>query len=445
MTATDPQNRAGFLTDTVLGTSRTVYQFGGTTASQGGLTLATNGLLNPNSYSLEMLFTFTERAGAFRRVYDVLERTSDRGLYVNPQNRLEFSTLRTGTATFTNGTYQHLVLTVNNNQARLYLNGQLDIDLGTSSMNITTASRVVNFFLDNNTGSGQGDYGSGRIALLRAYTNELTQAEVTTLARDPFAATTGAGAPSFTAADVRNGATFSATTPLAPGAFFTVFGSSLSNATGDWSAGFQNGEAPRMLNGTRILIGDREAFISFTSPGQVNAIAPEGIGAGPVSMVVERDGVRSAPIPVVARGLNPAFFTYDQRNRRFIAALSADYTAYIAPADLFGVSTLNGLAVRPARPGDFVIAYGMGMGPTTPGLAAGRIPVARDGGYPLAGRVTLQFGAQTIPPLYAGLSGFAGVYLVGFQVPDLPNGDYELQITIDGISSPTGVVIPVVR
>ena len=443
--AIDPASRASFVRDTVFGAERTVYQFGGTPTSQGGLALNTTNLVNVNSYSIEMIFTLTERAGNFRRVLDVLERTSDRGLYVNAQNRFEFSRLRSGTATFNNGTYYHLVLTVSNNVARLYLNGSLDIDLGTDSMNITTARRLVHFFVDNTTDTSTQDYSSGRIALLRAYTNPLTQAEVTELARNPFGASVGVGSPTFTAAGVRNGATFSESNPLAPGAFFSIFGGSLTNATGDWSAAFQNGEAPRRLNGTRILIGEREAFLSFTSPGQINAIAPDGIGSGPVSMVVERDGVRSAPITVQARALNPAFFTYDQRNRRYIAALNADNTAYIAPADLFGITTLNGLAIRPARPGEFVIAYGMGMGPTTPALPAGRIPPPRDGGYPIAGRVELSLGNRTVTPLYVGLSSFAGVYLVGFQVPDLVNGDYELTIRIDSISSPTGVVIPVAR
>lgn len=444
LVAVDPLSRASFVRDNVFGAERTVYQFGGTPASQGGLSLNLGNLVNPASYSVEMIFTFTERPGANRRVYDVLERTSDRGLYVNARNVFEFSRLTSGTAAINNGTYYHVVFSYSNNNVFLYVNGVQDIRLNTNSLTLEPR-RIVNFFLDNTSDTSTQDYSSGRIALLRFYTNPLTANEAAELARNPFGATVGVGSPSFTAAGVRNGATFSESNPLAPGAFFSIFGSSLTNGTGDWSAAFQNGEAPRRLNGTRILIGEREAFLSFTSPGQVNAIAPEGIGSGPVSLVVERDGVRSAPITVQARALNPAFFTYDQRNRRFIAALNADNTAYIAPADLFGVTTLNGLAVRPARPGEFVIAYGMGMGPTTPPVAPGRIPPPRDGGYPVSGRVELSLGNRPITPLYVGLSSFAGVYLVGFQVPDLPNGDYELNIRIDSIASPTGVVIPVAR
>jgi uncharacterized protein (TIGR03437 family) len=52
----------------------------------------------------------------------------------------------------------------------------------------------------------------------------------------------------------------------------------------------------------------------------------------------------------------------------------------------------------------------------------------------------------TIPALYTGLSSLAGAYIVGFQIPaDLTSGDWKLQIAVNGIASPTGVVIPVIR
>lgn len=441
---TDPLGRSGYMTDTVLGQTRTVYRFEGTPTQQAGLSLSTNGVLNPQSYSLEMLFAFTEGNNQFRRVYETLDRTTDRGLYINQNNNFEFSRLSRGTFSYPSGQYVHMVLTVTNNQAMLYINGTRDINLGTDSMNINNPRRIVHFFLDNLEDTSRNDYSSGKIALLRTYTNALTAAEAATLARDPFNSSVGIGPPAFSASGVRNGASFSEATPVAPGAFFSIFGSSLSSATGDWSAGFSGGQAPTRLNGTRVFVNDREASVVFTSPGQVNALAPDFTAGRTVTVRVENNGVSSPAVTVDSRALNPTFFTYDQRNRRFIAALNSTNDAYIAPSDLFGVSTLNGLRVRPARPGEFVIAYGMGMGATNPTVAAGRIPPVREGGHPLAGTVTLRFGNRNITPVYAGLSSFAGVYIVGFQVPaDLPEADYELQITINDVSSPTGVVIAV--
>lgn len=446
LTAVNPRGTNSFLTDTVLGQQRTVYDMQSLNPGQNaGLSLNTTNLVNPNAYSFEMLFAFTDRPNSSRRVFDTQNRTSDRGLYINPNNRWEFSRLTTGTATSPNGPYVHMVLAVFDGRARLYINGTLDINLLTTSMNLTTPERLVHFFLDNTTDTSVSDFASARIALLRAYTNGLSESEVRELAANPFSTSIGASAPSFTSAGVRNGATFSETTPIAPGAFFSILGSSLSEATGDWTGRFDGSNAPTTLNGTRVLINNSPAFISFTSPGQINAIAPGTIVPGNVSIVVERNGVRSTAVTAQARALNPAFFTYDQRNRRFIAALTSDNSAYIAPADLFGVTSINGIAVRPARPGDFVIAYGMGMGQTNPNLPTGTIPPAREGGHPVSGTINLRLGTATLNPLYVGLSSFAGVYIVGFQVPPMATGDYELQITINGTSSPTGVVIPVVQ
>lgn len=444
LVASNPRSANAFVTDTVLGQSRTVYEMSSAQPNQNaGLSLNTTGLVNPNAYSVEMLFAFTDQPNTWRRVFDNQNRTSDRGLYINPTNQFEFSRLQRGTASVPGGQYVHMILTVANNFARLYVNGALDINLNTNSMNLDSPSRVAHFFLDNLEDTSRTDFASARIALLRMYTNALTEGEVRTIAANPFGSSVGVGLPSFLTSGVRNGATFSESQPIAPGAFFSILGSSLSEATSDWTGRFDGTTAPTTLNGTRVLINDRPAFLSFTSPGQVNAIAPDTIAPGNVTIVVERSGVRSTPVTAQARALNPSFFTYDQRNRRFIAALAADNSAYIAPADLFGVTTVNGLAVRPARAGDFVIAYGMGMGQTTPNVPAGMIPPLREGGHPVSGTVSLRFGTQTISPLYVGLSGFAGVYLVGFQVPTVAPGDYELQVTINGVSSPTGVVIPV--
>ena len=55
--------------------------------------------------AFEMVFPFTERPSTFRLVFDVLDRASDRGLYLNPPNRYTLSNLATGTAIQTNGQY----------------------------------------------------------------------------------------------------------------------------------------------------------------------------------------------------------------------------------------------------------------------------------------------------------------------------------------------------
>ncbi len=77
-----------------------------------------------------------------------------------------------------------------------------------------------------------------------------------------------------------------------------------------------------------------------------------------------------------------------------------------------------------------MIAYAMGLGPTNPAVPTGQIPVGRDGG---------------VTPLYTGLSSFAGVYLVGFQVPvDQADGEFQLRISINSVLSALAY-LPVAR
>lgn len=445
LTAANPLNQNRYFEESVLGLPRTVYQLASDRiGGNAGLTLPTNGLLSPTSYSVEMLFAFTEGNSTWRRVLDASDRTVDNGLYINTANRFEpYGIASPGQFVYQTNSYVHLVVTVSDNQVRAYANGAQDLSFTNSILNITNSRGVLHFFLDNTSGGTPWEYASAKIALLRAYNRPLTATEAANLARDPFANLGGTNAPQFTSGGVRNGASFSESNPVAPGAFFSILGSALSDATGDWSASFTGRNAPTTLNGTRVLINDRPAFISYTSPTQINAIAPDGI-SGIATVVVERNGVRSPVATVNTRRLNPAFFAYSQRNGRYIATVAADNSAYIAPADLFGVSSIGGLAVRPARPGEFVVAYGMGMGPTNPALPAGEIPPVREGGHPITGAVSLTFGTgRSVTPLYVGLSSFAGVYIVVFQVPQLPPGDYEVVISVDGIASPQGVNIQV--
>jgi uncharacterized protein (TIGR03437 family) len=433
--AVNPDTGNAFVSDTVLGQTRTVYQLA-------GLQLRPGALLNPNSYSVELLFAYTETSHAGRRILDIAAGASQDGLSLNPNHHLELSRLRTGTYAYPSGQYVHLVLTVAANQARLYANGNLDLELDAASLQLAGPNPVLHLFPDD----AAGNPATARIALLRVYSHALSAEQAATLAANPFTANTATEVPSFTAAGVRNGASFGEANPIAPNAFFSLFGSALSDATGDWTGKFSGSIAPTLLNGTRVLINDRPAFLSYTSPTQINGVAPDGLTAGPVSVVVERNGVRSAPVTVQARAVNPAFFTFEPRNRRYAAALSLDFTAYIAPADLFGVSTVNGLRIRPARAGDFVGVYGMGLGPTTPNLPAGTLPPVLNGGHPAVGPVQLRLGGQAVTPIYAGLANaLVGVYTVSFQVPTLPSGDHELIVTVNGVSSPSGVFIPVVR
>ncbi len=177
LTVTDPLGLSGFTTDTVFGATRAVWNFQGhanPVFEQAGLTLDVSALVtNSDTYSVEMVFKFTERVGAWRRILDVESRQSDNGFYVDPANNLDIFPVAGG-APFTNDVYHDVFLVNNMGTVTFYLDGSVQATVDTAVMNLD-ASKTMNFFLDNVVAGGQFEYSSGSIGLIRVYDEALTQ------------------------------------------------------------------------------------------------------------------------------------------------------------------------------------------------------------------------------------------------------------------------------
>lgn len=179
LTVTDPHNTSGFGSDVVFGSNQTVYNFVGTNdnAGQAGLSLSTAGLLTSNSvYTVEIVFKFTERENAWRRILDVQNRQSDNGFYVNPGNNLDVFPIAGGAA-FTNGVYHDVFLSANNGVVKFYLDGSAQATINSAVMNVDS-NNLMNFFLDNIVAGGQGEYSSGSVAAVRLYNVALGDNEI---------------------------------------------------------------------------------------------------------------------------------------------------------------------------------------------------------------------------------------------------------------------------
>jgi uncharacterized protein (TIGR03437 family) len=105
--------------------------------------------------------------------------------------------------------------------------------------------------------------------------------------------------------------------------------------------------------------------------------------------------------------------------------------------------TFAGATTVAAKPGDVLILWGTGFGPTTPTVAAG-IQVPSDKQYNCS-LVTISLGSTSPQVFGCALSpGFAGLYQVAIQVPStMADGDYPIKATVNGTSSPDGVVLSV--
>jgi hypothetical protein len=201
LTAVDPEAANTFTTATVFGNSRTVYQWSAANlspADEAGLSFPAGGLADLTSYSVQMIFSFSQRDTLYRRILDVQNRQSDGGFYVagaSHPNNLELAgsgaPIADGSHTFSLNTFYDVVLVNSGGTVSVYFNGALDFSVVSTEMNannVNNPGKLINLFLDNNVGSGQEEYSNGQIALFRVWNGALSGTDVTALDANPFGA-----------------------------------------------------------------------------------------------------------------------------------------------------------------------------------------------------------------------------------------------------------------
>ncbi len=196
LTAVDPTGTSGYQTETVFGNSRVTYNFNGTaspSAMEGGLDLSTTGLIT-DTYSVEMVLSLTSDIG-WRRLLDALDRQSDNGLYIDPNNNLaDFPNPGGSGSPFTSNSFFDVFVTVSPTDIVTgYLNGVQQFSV--PSTNFVIATSTLGFFLDNTVSGGTGEWSSGNVALIKIFNSVLTPDQVAAESGNPFPAPVGTVAP----------------------------------------------------------------------------------------------------------------------------------------------------------------------------------------------------------------------------------------------------------
>jgi uncharacterized protein (TIGR03437 family) len=213
--------------------------------------------------------------------------------------------------------------------------------------------------------------------------------------------------------------------------WLSIFGPNLSTTTYTWQdSDFVNGMLPTSLEGVSATINGVAAFIEYISPTQINVLAPDDATTGPVQVQVTVAQQASNSLTVQKTQFLPAFFTFD--NGAYVTAQHANYEL-VAPSGLYP-------GVTPAQPGETILLYGTGFGPTTPAVPTSQLVTTSE---PLANSVQVTIGGITASVVFAGLIG-PGLYQLNVTVPaSLPSGDAAVVATIQGVSTQTGVSIAV--
>jgi uncharacterized protein (TIGR03437 family) len=204
----------------------------------------------------------------------------------------------------------------------------------------------------------------------------------------------------------------------------TIKGSGLASDTRIWAASDFNGnQLPTSLDGTSVMIDNNPAFVYYISPTQVNVLSPVDSSTGSVTVQLSYNGAASNSMTAQMTEFAPAFFTF---NGTYIAATHAD-GSLLGPTSLYPGST------TPAAPGETILLYGTGFGPTTPAIVNGQI---QSGTAMTNNAVTIEIGGVNVTPSFAGLSA-TGEYQFNVQVPaSAANGDIAVVATVGGVSSP---------
>ncbi|MBV9506483.1 MAG: hypothetical protein JO323_15920 [Acidobacteriia bacterium] len=239
-----------------------------------------------------------------------------------------------------------------------------------------------------------------------------------------------AAPPSISSGGVISASGFGGFASISPGSWIEIYGSSLAADTRGWtSADFNGNNAPTSLDGTTVTVGGQSAFISYISPGQVNALVPSTVPRGQQQIIVTTGVGASAAYGIMVNAAEPGLLATPQfkvGGLQYAVAFHTDGT-FILP-----VGAIAGLNSRPAQPGETITFYGVGFGPVTPSIPAGQLAGALN---TLSLPLLMEIGGVPAATPYDGLApSFTGLYQFNVTVPAAPSGNQPLTFTLNGIA-----------
>ena len=213
--------------------------------------------------------------------------------------------------------------------------------------------------------------------------------------------------------------------PIEAGSWVTIQGANLANDTRVWQASdFIGNDLPTVIDGVSVTIDGTPAFVEYISPTQINVQAPSNNATGMVNVIVTNNGAASPPAAAQLQAVAPAFFMTPSYNA--VASVFPSYTPVASTA--------------PAMPGDIVVLWGTGFGPTNPPTTAGTIV---SGAPATATLPVVTVGGIGVPVVSSVLTtGTAGLYQIAIQLPaNVPTGTPAVQASIGGVSTQPAVAL----
>ena len=210
---------------------------------------------------------------------------------------------------------------------------------------------------------------------------------------------------------------------VAQGSIFVIFGSGMGPAGLVSATSLPLGTSLPLANGTSVAITSGgqtvNAFMVYTSAGQVAAILPSSTPVGAATVTVTFNGQASKPAPVNV--VRTQFGIYTQNSQGNGPAIAQVFSGPPVP-------TLMALTT-PAQLGNTLVLYGTGLGAIS---GADNVP---PGAVSVGANVTINIAGTSIAAAYAGRSpNFPGLDQINFVLPaTVPTGCYiPAEVTASG-------------
>jgi uncharacterized protein (TIGR03437 family) len=165
-------------------------------------------------------------------------------------------------------------------------------------------------------------------------------------------------------------------------------------------------------------------------PAQLNILTPPDALTGPANVVVTSNAVSSAPFLAQTQPESPSFFVFN--GGPYIAAVHVN-------GGLIGPATLYPGASSPAQPGETIMIYANGFGPTSTPVVSGSLSQSGT----LSPQPIVNIGGVAATVAFAGLVS-PGEFQFNVVVPSsLANGDQPVSATYKGFTTQVGTLLSV--
>ncbi len=230
---------------------------------------------------------------------------------------------------------------------------------------------------------------------------------------------------------VANNATFAADEDIAQGTIVALFGEQLTTLDPVSATSLP---LPTTMGNARILVNGVAAPVYYTQYDQINFQVPYDAALGTGTVRVERNGLAG----------NQVSIRITTRAPKLLRLGIGEYGIIVNQDQSFPIPTTSGINSRPARVGDVLTMYALGLGQTSPAVISGAAsPTSPLASISDASSVTFGIGAPNgsslpVKPQFIGLTPtFVGLYQINIQVPsDSPKGNrVVLELSVGQVTS----------